>query len=334
MHKETKGDNSHTETKNRFLAEGVQVIKELDAVEVRCREFGSLDPSSPAVREDTGVNRGGGDPAADFISIRGVHLHLHLKLHAAREHLVGCLTLIGSKGEETLMNPIRSLARSAFESSVTCFWLCNNQITTEERLRRFSQLHLRSTYSALRDMGIDMNSPPDPTSIPSDIALILDDCNALIGEVNTRGWLCRRGNTKSNAPTVSRWVRELPTYSDMVRDASSIFPMDSADLLNVYSSFSGSVHSDPVTMAGRTIEANDIMRLHMALTATHTAFTFYTLAMKLVASWSGVPYPEETIHDLLNIMNQPTDELWQQATELNADLRNAFSHRLIQERNR
>ena len=329
MDKGTKRGNSHIEAKSRVLVEGVRVIEELDAVEVQCREFGSLDPSSPAVSEDTFVNREGGDPATDFISIRGVHLHLHLKLHAAREHLMGCLTLIGSKGEEPLMNPIRSLARSAFESSVTCFWLCNNQITTEERLRRFSQLHLRSTYNALRDMGIDINSPPDPTSIPSDIALILDDCNALIGEVNTRGWLCRRGKTKSNAPTVSRWVRELPTYSDMVRDASSIIPMDSADLRNVYSSFSGSVHSDPVTMAGRTIEANDIMRLWMALVATHTAFIFYTSAMKLVASWSGVPYPEETIHGLLNIMNQPTDELWQQGTDLNADLRTVVSQWLV-----
>ena len=165
MDKGTKRGNSHIEAKSRVLAEGVRIIEELDAVEVQCREFGSLDPSSPAVREDTFVNREGGDPATDFISIRGVHLHLHLKLHAAREHLMGCLTLIGSKGEETLMNPIRSLARSAFESSVTCFWLCNNQITTEERLRRFSQLHLRSTYNALRDMGIDMNNPPDPISM-------------------------------------------------------------------------------------------------------------------------------------------------------------------------
>ena len=48
-----------------FLAEALRAIEELDDVEIRCREFDSLDPSSPAAAENAVANRAGIDPAHD-----------------------------------------------------------------------------------------------------------------------------------------------------------------------------------------------------------------------------------------------------------------------------
>ncbi len=309
-----------------FLAEALRAIQALDDVEFGCRSFGSFDPSSPAARENTAANRSGIDPEADFVSIPGVHLHLHLKLFAAREHLVGCLALLVSNTERTLVNPIQALARSAVESSATCLWLSSNKITPEERLRRFSQLHLKSAYTSLRECGIDPTNPPDPSSIPQDIALTLAECHTLIDEVKARGWLCRRGKNKDKTPTVSRWVRELPTHSDLMMSASSIVPVPPAALRGIYSRTSRSVHTDPVTVASGSADGDETARLAYALSTTHVAFMFYAIALKLFASWCSTPYPEETIRDRFADMNQQVETLWQRAEDLNPALRNALNH--------
>ncbi len=314
-----------------FLAMALRAINELDDVEFRCRGFESLDLSSPAAKENTAANRAGIDPAADLVSIPGVHLHLHLKLYAAREHLLGCLSLVGSNAERTLVNPVQALARSAVESSATCLWLCSNKITPGERLRRFSQLHLKSAYTSLRDEGIDPNNPPDPSSIPRDLALTLAECDTLIDEVKARGWLCRRGKSKGKTPTVSSWVRELPSYSDLMRDASSIFPMSPEALRCIYSMSSRSVHTDPVTVASGSTEGDEISRLACALSATYGAFAFYATALRLLASWCSVSNPDETICDRFADMGQQVESFWQQAEALNPGLRSALSHIPAQE---
>ena len=115
------------------------------------------------------------------------------------------------------MNPVQALTRSALEACATCIWLCSNKITREERLRRFSQLHLRSTYNCLKDEGIDLTYRPDPATVHPDIVTTWDECQTLIKEVNARGWACRKGKHKGKMPTISRWVAELPKFSDVVR---------------------------------------------------------------------------------------------------------------------
>lgn len=306
-----------------FVASALRAIKCLDGVEVRCGKFGS---SSQAAAENTVATRAGSDPAADIVSITGVHLHLHLKLYAAREHLLSCLLLIGSNAERTPVNSVQALTRSAIESSATCLWLCSNQINWEERLRRFSQLHLKSTYTCLREAGINPNRPPDPSKVPQDIALTLAECDTLIDEVKARGWLCRSGKNKGKAPTAGRWVRELPSYSDLIKDGSSVFPIPPELPRRLYSVSSRSVHTDPVTVAGGSAEGDEIAHLASALSATHGALIFYALALKLVASWSSVTYPEDVIRDRFADMGQQVESLWERAKALNPRLRSALSH--------
>ena len=192
-----------------FSDVALQIIEELDDVVSRCSEFGSFDPSSPAVTENAVVRRVGVDPSADIVSMLGVHRFLHLKLDASREHLLGCVSLVRSSPERTLVNPILALARSAAESSAVCLWLCSDQITAEERLRRVTQLELKSIYTWLRREGIDANNPPDPSSIPEGVSLTLFDCNTLLDEVKARGWTCRKGKHKGTPPTISRWFRRF-----------------------------------------------------------------------------------------------------------------------------
>ena len=85
-----------------FVATSLELIGELDDIKRNCTE--AFDSSSPASAENSVANRSGIDPKLDFVSIPGVRLHLHLKLYAAREHLLSCIYLIGSNAERTLVN--------------------------------------------------------------------------------------------------------------------------------------------------------------------------------------------------------------------------------------
>ena len=179
------------------------------------------------------------------------------------------------------------------EASATCLWLCSDQITPEERLRRFSQLHLRSAYTCLKEEGVDPSNPPDRSTVEKDIALTMAECDALIDWVKGRGWTCKKGKNKE--PTVSRWVREVPTFSDLIGEASTIVPVSPEGLRTLHSISSRSVHSDPVTVARGSTAEDELARMSLALDTIATALVFYSIAWKLFASWCSVPYPEDAI---------------------------------------
>ena len=278
-----------------FVATSLELIGELDDIKRNCTE--GFDSSSPASAENSVANRSGIDPKLDFVSIPGVRLHLHLKLYAAREHLLSCIYLVGSNAERTLVNSIQTLARSALEGAVTCLWLCSNKVTWEERLRRFSQLHLKSAYTCLKEEGIDLNSRPDASTAPEKIVLTMEECDTLIKEVKARRWLCKKGKNEGKTPTIRRWVGELPTHSDIMRDAAAIVQVDPETLRVLYSLSSRSVHTDPVTVASGSTEEDEDERLILAVGAITTALMFYELAWRLLASWCAVPYPEDTMRN-------------------------------------
>ena len=140
----------------KHLRAALDLIKELDAIKPNCTE--TFNPSSQAASENTVANRAGMDSTVDLVSIPGARLHLHLKLYAAREHLLACIYLVGSNAERTLVNPIQGSARAALEATATSLWLCSNKITWAERLRRHSQL---------------IYSPPVPASRRQDSRSIL-----------------------------------------------------------------------------------------------------------------------------------------------------------------
>ena len=267
----------------------------------------SFKAGSPAAKENEVTTRAGISPNSDFVSVPGVCLHLQLKLYAAREHLLACIGLILSGAERTLVNPIQALTRSATEACATSLWLCSNKITCEERLRRFSQLHLRSAYTCLKDEGIDLNNRPDPTTIHPDIVLTLKECDTIINEVKARGWTCEKGRHKGKAPTIKSWVAELPTLSDLIQDAAEVVSLPADGMRAIYSMSSRSVHTDPVMVAGGSTEEEEMARLSMALDATTTALMFYALAWKLVASWCSVPYPGDAMQEHFARLRQYED---------------------------
>ena len=280
----------------QFLAAALDVMKELDRI---APNFNCTSPTSgsPAANENTVAKSSGINPKVDFVSIPGVCLHLHLKLYAAREHLLSCLYLLGSDAERTLVNSIQSLARSALEGAVTCLWLCSNKNNWEERLRRFSQLHLKSAYTSLKEEGIDLNNRPDASTVAENIVLTMEECDTLIKEVKARGWLCKKGKNEGKTPTIRRWVGELPTHSDIMKDAAAILQVDPEPLRVLYSLSSRSVHTDPVTVASGSTEEDEDERLSLAVGAITTALMFYELAWRLLASWFSVPYPEDAMRE-------------------------------------
>ncbi len=284
----------------QYMSSGLQAIATLDNVYF---DTNSVRTDSPSEAEDLLSRRDGVDPVTDIVSIPGTRLHLRMKLYAVREHLLGALYLIGSQAERTPANPIEVLARSAMEGSAISLWLCNNHICWDERLRRHSQLHLNSTYTSLREAGIDPSHASNLSERHPAIEETVAECNTIIEWVIGRGWTCRKGKNKGKPPTPARWVKELPSFTEIIQSAADFLPID-PELLRVrYSISSRSVHTDPVTVADDSSEEHERMRVFRALSATSTAIMFYALAWNLVAGWSGVPYPEDDIKRQLTALD-------------------------------
>ena len=120
------------------------------------------------------------------------------------------------------MNPVQALARIAMEASAVSLWLCSHNRRWEERLQRFSQLHLRTMVEGLKAMGIYPSDPPDPSTVNKNVTLSIEHCNTLMAWVGSRGWTCRRRKMSGKKPTIRTWVREIPAYSDVMKRAADI----------------------------------------------------------------------------------------------------------------
>ena len=280
------------------------LIKELSRVDADIGgEFTGLDPAAQAVKENTLALREGIDPKSDLVSIPGTMGYLRWKLYAAREHLLGSLWLLGLDDGRGTVNPVQALARCSVEASAACLWLCSNNITWEQRLRRFSQLHLASICATLKAMGIDPYNPPDPSIVHQDIKASIEDCNALIDWVTARGWTCTRGKKRGKAPTIASWADEVPGPSALMNEASAVVAFPAEALRLLYASYSGSVHSNPVTVIGGSTE-EEFARLACAHRAVGTGATLYGLAWKLFASWCAVPYPDDVVRDSIAALGE------------------------------
>ena len=277
----------------KLMRAALDIIRELDAIKPNCTE--TFDPSSQAASENTVANRSGVDSTVDLVSIPGARQHLHLKLYAAREHMLACIYLVGSNAERTLVNPIQALARPAFEAIATCLWLCSNEITWVERLRRHSQLHLQSTHTSLKEARLSLDTNPTRLAAEEEIAALQAECDAVIDWVKARGWTCRRKNVAGKEPTVGAWVKELPRPTELVKQGLAIVPLPPEVTHGIYSVYSRSVHTDPVTVAGGSTEEDELARLSIAVGALTNTLMFYELAWRLLASWCSVPYPEDAI---------------------------------------
>ena len=275
----------------------LDIIKELDAIKPNCTE--TFDPSSQAAAENTVANRSGMDSKIDLVSIPGTRLHLHLKLYAAREHLLACIYLVGSNAERTLVNPIQASARMALEAVATCLWLCSNEITWVERLRRHSQLHLQSTYTSLKEARLLLDTAPTKSGIEEEIAELTAECESLVDWVKGRGWTCHRKKVAGKKPTTSTWVEELPRPTELVKQGLAILELPPEVIHGIYSVYSRSVHTDPVTVASGSTEEEEQARLSIAVGAITNTLLMYELAWRLLASWCSVPYPKEAIRRLM-----------------------------------
>ena len=283
-----------------LIDSGQAVLAQLAGVAL---DFEKIDPTAPVIVENILANRSGIDPNVDLVSIPGVWLHLQLKLHAARQHLASSLCLIGFSPGHAVVNPATTLARSAVEASAVSLWLCSNTITWEERLRRVSQLHLRSAVDCLRAMGIDPGNPPEPPTVEPDIILSIEECKTLIDWVTARGWTCRHGKRKGKMPTIQTWGREIPAYSDLMNEASAVVGLPTGVLRQLYALYSRSVHTDPVTVISGPSEA-ELARLASAHGAITTAVAFYGLAWRQFASWCAVPSPSGALEKISAVLQK------------------------------
>lgn len=103
-----------------------------------------------------------------------------------------------------------------------------------------------------------------------------------------------RTNLSRRTGRFDGWARELPSYTEIVRNAADMLSIDPDVLRVLYSISNRSVHTDPVTVADDSSEEHERNRMFRALSTTSTALMFYAHAWHLLASWCAVPYPADT----------------------------------------
>lgn len=278
-----------------FVGAALGLLAELDNIEIVPTDLVS---TSAAARGHEAAVLSGIDPTSDPVSVHKVCHHLHLVLDASKEHLLGCFYLLLTEGERTLTNPIQALARISWEASATCLWLCSEKISWEERLRRYSQLRLRSVYTSIKESrGFDTNSASGGSATEQTISVIQAECDSLIEFVHRRGWTCRKGKHSGKQPTAPQWVNELPSYVELVTEAATIFDSIPEQTRSFYSAISRAVHADPITAMLGSTDEDEAIRLHQAMSATGTSLIFYAAAWKFFAHWCSVPFPDEAVSD-------------------------------------
>lgn len=275
-----------------FVAAALGLVSELGNIEINPTELVS---TSAAAQEDEAAVCSGIDPTSERVSVPRVCHHLHLTLDASKEHLLAAFILLLGEGERTLGNPIQALARISWEASATCIWLCSNHISWEDRLRRYSQLHLRSAHTSVKESkGFDSESISATEQATAEIQA---ECNSLIEFVHRREWTCRKRRHSSKAPTVAQWVNELPGYSELVMEGAAIVDLVPEQMRTLYSAISRAVHADPITMLLGSADEDESIRLSHTMSAIGTALIFYAAAWKWFAHWCSVPFPEEAVSD-------------------------------------
>ena len=276
-----------------FASTALRMVKELDNIQI---DLTDLEPSSQAAREnEASIRWGVVDPTSDLLTIPGACVRVLLMAGAAREHLLSCISLLASNAERTPMNSIQALCRISLEASSTALWLCSDRISWEERLRRYSQLRLRSAYTSLKEGETGAIGDPTSADVRQEIEEDELECDTVMGFVHRKEWACHKGRNAGKTPTLKRWLDELPKYSDMLMEAAEIASLPPVQMRGLYRISSRSVHADPVIMASGSTDEDEASRLSLAVLATGTTLMFYGVAWKWIASWCSIPYPHEAI---------------------------------------
>ena len=113
----------------------------------------------------------------------------------------------GPSPAERHQHPVAACLRAVVplnvEASATSLWVCSHQISLSERLRRFSQLHLRSVDICLRGSGITTDAALTRLSLPQSTR------RSRKAMSSSRGWRCGEGRNANKDPTLKRWVAEF-----------------------------------------------------------------------------------------------------------------------------
>ena len=96
----------------------------------------------------------------------------------------------------------------------------------------------------------------------------------------------------------------MPRPTELVKQGLAILPLPSEVIHGIYSVYSRSVHTDPVTVAGGSTQEDEQARLSIAVGAITNTLMMYELAWRLLASWCSAPYPEAAIGKLITDLGQ------------------------------
>ena len=167
-----------------------------------------------------------------------------------------------------------ALMRIAVEASATCVWITDSDLDLDMRLRRASQLIVRTfDESANRFLNEDAVVPGYDMH-PRDFYKKMIE--AVIGWARDRGWKCANGK----AITARLWKNEIPGYKRLVGLASEE-TTEAGE--STYSWLSGAIHSDAIYTRYLELDDSD----HLVMSEFYIAVKRYWSGLAVVADVMG-----------------------------------------------
>ncbi len=217
----------------------------------------------------------------DVTSMFTVQTMLDSYIRAATEHIRAAAVLMGSNESTMPLLSIAALGRISCEASGVAFWLCNPDLCWEDRLRRCNQLQFKMIKDALRGSK-DFRDLFQTSWIDRSIDGYKNQEDTVLDWARQRSW-----DYQGSPPSRSNWSKEVPTFTQLVRELveSSGEPAVLGQML--YSVGSGAVHSNPILVDRSLYELTPASRQYSAALKLKTALRCYCLLRDRIAEWTG-----------------------------------------------
>ena len=180
----------------------------------------------------------------------------------------------------TPLLPIVALSRISCEATGVAFWLSDPDLGWEDRLKRCNQLQFKLIEEALRGSTGFGSLFPTPW-----IEKALEDGRGYRTKVIDWAKL-RRWDYKDKSPSRSNWAKEIPKFTQMMRDLveSSDEPAVLGQML--YSVGSGVVHSNPILVNRALNELTPVAARWSAALRIKTALRCHLLLADRITNWT------------------------------------------------
>lgn len=221
----------------------------------------NIATDSPCGREKTVSEQLLQISETNYITIPGVADYAIRSMGIAGIHTVASVRLMLADFQYFPSSSVMALTRISTEASANAVWLCDNNISWNERLRRFATLFLDRMKASRQDFSGINEADEDADSVITQVE----------EELAGYGWQCV----------------QLPGYTQRVSTMWTALGIK--DVSHFYGMTSKAIHADPTIESFDTSPEGRLRDRVMSTVYLSQGCLSWIASVKLASSWQGLP---------------------------------------------